>query len=260
MTLQAAMAKLPEPPRGAHAPEWSHWRHQLWELAQAQPPESFMSWPPIYHTMLVSHWSMDYQWAQLLADDEQRWRPAVLATGESTPADLQPGTAYSKNLINTAYHLLMWERCTSKRVADLGSIVEVGGGYGAMALVCWRLGFGGRYTIYDLPEFSLLQRWWLGKHGVKARCVTALPLQPEQAGLLVGVYSLSEMPFDERCNVLEAYPAGSYLLVYSHDWQAWHNRPWFGAWAQEQGLCRWWDWRMERENDRPDYYRVGVRV
>jgi len=208
---------------------------------------------------LVCHWSMDYQLSQLKADGWQRWEAAIAATPYSVEEDLHPGTTYSKDLINQAYHLLMWERCTGDRVEWLDSIAEVGGGYGALALVCHRLGFRGTYTVYDLPEFSLLQRWFLGQLGVEARCVTRLNRRRQEADLLVGIYSLSEMTLARRKQILDAWPAASYLLVYSSDWQEYDNRDWFAAWAAGLGDYRWWYWRMERENNRPDYYRVGAQ-
>lgn len=251
------MAALPEPPNSA-PPYWEHWRYMLWERGQAEGPEGFMGWPCIYYTMLVNHWSMDYQLSQLQATpDWSRWEAAIQYPGVGRPADYHPNTNYSKNLINQAYHLLQWEQRSGRRVGDLFSIGEIGGGYGAMALVCRRLGFTGQYVIYDLPEFSLLQQWFLSQVGVEAECRINWGMKPDSFDLLIGIYSLSETTLDYRSMAMELLSANSYLLVYSQAWQEYDNLAWFTDWTETMPDYEWRHWPMVEENDRPDWYCVG---
>lgn len=252
--FNSRMAALPEPPTGFKPPYWEAWRHQLWEFGQSQAPMFFMSWPCIYHTMLVRHWDMSWQFSQLEAAGEH-WLNACFVP----PAGYQPDSFhvhYSQNLINLAYHFLMWEQRTGRKVAELKSIVEWGGGYGGQVLVARRLGFTGLYTIYDLPEFSLLQEWFLGEVEVDAT-LRQWPPRQTTSDLLIAVYSLSEMPLAQRFKVLEKLNARSYLMAYTPTWEDYDNEGWFFNWAFGKDGYDWRIWPMSLENDRPDLYCVG---
>lgn len=191
--------------------------------------------------MLVQHFSIGAQ-LDYLQPDWQRWGPVV--------AD-PTCEANQRNLINQAYHLKLWEDTTGRRVSDLTSIVEFGGGYGALALVARRAGFAGWYTIQDLPEFQLLQRWWLPRQGVEKVSWASGPAQLE-ADLFIGIYSLSEVPPAERARWLGE--AGSYLLLYSSQFAEYDNV----AWANELMVAREaHNWRVQPFPARPDYYAIG---
>ena len=249
MNLAAEMAKLPEPPNDSKPPFWDFWRHDLWARAQEDGPENFVKWPCVYHTMLVEHWfpdvmrtEIDYVW--------QRTTPEILF-GESDLLTLKEGMlgwsvddldGYAKevfegidkaflilpnlrNLVHQAYHLLRWQEATGQRIADLQSIYEFGGGYGAMCLTAHRLGFTGTYYIYDLPEFALLQQWYLERHGAYANHITGnFEYQPD---LFIACYSLSETDYAERTRILGKIRANSYLLLYSNKFAEYDNTGYF---------------------------------
>jgi hypothetical protein len=216
MNLAAEMSRLPEPPNDSRPPLWNAWRHQLWQLAQQDEPNNFMKWPPIYHCMLQDHWpdSIDAEY-QYLKDKI------------SVPYSLVGNTLSSwRNLIHQTYHILRWQEETGQSVADMQSIYEFGGGYGAMALVCNRLGFKGKYYIYDLPEFALLQQWYLGECGVNnVEWVDSSAYG--DADLLIACYSLSETDFAERDHILQAWQANSYLFLYSNKFEEYDNIEYF---------------------------------
>ena len=65
----------------------------------------------------------------------------------------------SNNLLHHAYNLLQLDLHTP--LHKLPTILEFGGGYGSTARLAFRLGFQGTYLIFDLPEFSALQRFYL---------------------------------------------------------------------------------------------------
>lgn len=145
--------------------------------------EQFLTWPSIVGTMFVAQPEfIEPELAELLDADAPRWQAAT--AGEY-------GGAPNTNLIHQAYHLYQWERASGRRVSELGSIIEIGGGYGALALVAWRAGFRGSYRIYDLAELSILQAFYLSEMGVPAECLSAIDA-PLRTDLLVAIYSLSE--------------------------------------------------------------------
>lgn len=150
------------------------------------------------------------------------------------------GRILSTNLIHQAYSLSQLDLGISK----LDAILEFGGGYGAMCLLCRRLGFKGRYIIYDLPEFSLLQQYYLSCYNVEAEywaSLTELELKPIKKSselhapfsrnvvdLLIGLWSLGEVDdLSFRDYFLGWYPAQNYLFAYGRTWHGINNTKWF---------------------------------
>lgn len=222
--LALEMSRLPEPVTDKTPPHWEFWRWQLWHRAQEEPAKDFLRWPCIYHTMCQLHWPdlVERERQMMLGDDGQ------LPYDISATPGLGTHTIYPLewNNIRQLFHLRKWEEITGKKISSLDCIVEIGGGYGAGALMARRMGFGGKYIIYDLPEFSLLQRWFLEFARVDADCVSSL--YPGRAcDLLFGIYSLSEMPIGTRNAILDAYPAESVFALYTGKWADMDNLDYF---------------------------------
>lgn len=230
MNLAAEMSKLPEPKTDKRPPEWAYWRHDLWIRAQRDAPHNFMKWPCVYHTMLQDHWrdSIEIE-AKYVSDriDQPVILPQMLIAKDAYPLS----SWY--NLVHQTYHLIRWQEATGLSIADMQSIYEFGGGYGAMALVCNRLGFKGKYYIYDLPEFALLQQWYLEECGVE-NVEWVDGLDTTSVDLLIACYSLSETDYTERDRFLTRTWAKSYLFLYSNKFEDYDNI-WF---FQRQGLDR----------------------
>lgn len=139
-----------------------------------------------------------------------------------------------------AYHVLRWSMATGKDPSQLESILEFGGGSGEMAVIMRRLGFQGRYRIFDFPELHQIQRHYLedvrGVGGVEY--LEEVPT--EGADLLVGLYSLSEAPVDLRDRFL-LLPFGSFLIAYQEKYDGFNNRAYFSSrgfepWGAHSGL------------------------
>lgn len=268
--LRQAMRQLPEPVTDKKPPHWEFWRRQLWQLVQDDDPINFMRWPCVYHTMLVNHWSMQVEWDYLLENGPKLWNPPTIGFGPDPirwptialphigyPPDYFMGTPYSANMINQAYHVALWENTTRKRIDQLDTIIEFGGGFGAMALLCWRLGFRGKYIIFDLPEFSLLQQWFLSREGVENVAWNPEGLEPYAVtDLLIALYSLSETPIELRENFLGRIMADSYLFLYSPTWEEYDNHHYFTKFAAEDEGKRWLEQGTPRQTD---HYLIGWR-
>lgn len=192
---------------------WSLKRAALRENLAREPLDSFLTWPTIDGTMFVGETEyVRREWQALWAADPARYPAAI-----GPELGGRPGT----NQAHQAYHLYQWERGTGRRVEELESIVEIGGGYGALARVCRALGFAGVYTIYDFPELNVLQRRyleWAGVGGVECRDDFAGGVE---ADLLVGLYSLSEMPAAELARYLAGVQARHWLVAVN-------DAPWEG--------------------------------
>ena len=119
--------------------------------------EDFLNWSAIQATMFVGHAPyIPAEWEYVIREDPRRWMNAI-----SHEYGLAPNT----NLMHQCYHLANWERFANRRVDSLRTIYEIGGGYGALCLICRRLGFEGEYIISDYPELRLIQEFYLESNG-----------------------------------------------------------------------------------------------
>lgn len=239
--FRAAMAALPAPPP-SQPPHWPYWQANMQLMAATRAPETFWDWPAVRHTMTVQHFPMGAQLAALqAAPDWPRWEQALSGAENEH---------HARNLINQAFCLQQWEDATGRRVEALASIYEFGAGYGAMRHLCARLGFAGRYSVTDLPEFALLQDWWLGTHGLAVEHVAA----PVAADLAVALYSLSETPAGERARLGAALAADSYLLLYSGHWAEHDNHAWMRDFIAARPELTW---SLSQYLERPDWFAIG---
>jgi hypothetical protein len=250
--LKTRMALLPEPVTNLRPPYWDAWRRELWHNVQDLDPVEFGRWPCIYHTMLVNHWPGPIAY-ELGALDIMRFHSAITMP-HFGPKDYLKDTQYSLNLIHQTYHIQQWENATGKDIRTLDTIVEFGGGYGAMALLCHRLGFEGKYIIYDLPEFSLLQEYYLSQFGLLANVTWNPKDKPKDIDLFMALYSLSEVDPIER----EVFKAKSYLYLYSGQWEQWDNVNWFQLDFPTLGYCaNWQHSELTHLPDAQNFYSIG---
>ncbi|OHB71830.1 MAG: hypothetical protein A2W23_06035 [Planctomycetes bacterium RBG_16_43_13] len=229
--FRAAMQALPEPPSDSSPPYWSFWRHSLWQhVVTGDDPGEFMGWPEIFHTQLVNHWPQPIQVEFNALPGKML--PAVDMPYFGSPPDHHGNSPYSRNMIHQAYHIHRFQDTAHRYVDTMQTIVEFGGGYGALALLIHRLGFKGRYIIFDLPEFSLLQQYYLSKFDITVEHYTDMSALPQvSADLLVACYSLSETDFAQRDAFLAAIPSKNYLFLYSNRFAGLDNVDYFQKYA-----------------------------
>jgi hypothetical protein len=253
--LKAAFAALP--PMEPVAPEhsWRFWAWDLRENVRKNDPEGFLTWPIINLTMFVGNAPyIDYEYNEL--PFEYLVKLEDLGIGKPVLYEISEYVTTSGNLIHQAYHLWQWEQNSGGWLPELETIVEIGGGYGAMALICHRLGFRGRYIILDLPEFSLLQQYYLSNVGIDGVEFHSTIDQHFDADLLIGLYSLNEMPLKDRARILQLCPARSYLIAYGAAWGGWDNMGWAREFMIRKGYL-WHNWNIPHLTN--CWYLVGVK-
>ncbi len=255
--LRICMAQLPILATNKQPPYWEAWRLELYNRVLTEDATRFYEWPCIYHTMLVKHWpfQIEYEFSQLA----ERFHNAIQVP-HFGPDDYLTGTRYSMNLIHQAYHLAQWEKATGKHIEQLDTVVEFGGGYGAMALLCKRMGFEGTYIIYDLPEFSLLQEYYLSQFGMLDKIEWNHKQKLKDVDLFMALYSLSEVEPSERMRYLPSV-VNSYLFLYSGQWEKWNNVEWFqrelpSKWRQNDKV-QWQHTEITHLPDRNNWYSLG---
>lgn len=198
------------------------WDRHCYELrihAAKNKPEDFLNWSTITATMFVGNAPyIIKEWNALCQDiDSERWLEAVKDPGFGNPQRVPFANFTSGNYIHQTYHLMQWERASHRRIDSLRKIVEFGGGYGSACAIARALGFKGEYVIYDRPEFSVLQEFYLSNIGIEAHFEKIFTYKERNreywwidvdpgADLLIACYSLSEVDAlvrDEFFNTLE---------------------------------------------------------
>jgi len=190
--LKASFQSLPSlPDTGSF---WEGKRAELRARIANDDPAQFLTWPTIVSTMFVADapYIRDEWDALYMSGDWGRWKQSIAEDDSGNPARLPKAPWTSGNLVHQAYHLFRWEQHSGKRVDSLKSIIEIGGGYGAMAKVAHRAGFDGKYLIVDVPEFGLLQEYHLSQCGIQVEYKTQLD-RKRSPSLLIAMWSLDEM-------------------------------------------------------------------
>ncbi len=192
---------------------WGRCQTALLNHLRTEDPDNFLTWPEISGTMFVA--DAPYTRLELFAletsEDWLQWREVIQESDTGKPLRLPYADYTSGNLVHQAYHLKRWQDATGLKVSLLKTIIEIGGGYGAMAVIAQRMGFTGRYVIIDLPVLSMLQRFYLSQVGYTAEW--ALTGDGLTADLLIGLWSLSEMNEEDRGRALTNLSAAGYLVA-----------------------------------------------
>lgn len=220
--LRQALLDLPPRHTDGRGRGWDWRSNEIRRKLLRSNPEQFLRWPIVIGAMFTQDEATrrELDWLEGQPDWAERWQPALREPGFGNPDRLpEPYAWTSGGLVTQAFHLAQWEQSSGREIGELDSILEVGGGYGAMCWLCYQLGFDGVYQIADLPELSLLQQYYLSQlEGVEGACPNLLnglrwSIQPEPAELLIACYSLSEMPVADRASYLQCGHAHRLLAV-----------------------------------------------
>jgi len=209
--------------------------------------DDFLNWSTTQATMFVGeapYIKMEYD---TLAGEADFWEKAIQEPGIGNPPRLSYAPYTSGNYVHQAYHLKQWLDWSGRKVSELESVYEIGAGYGTMAVILRRLGFEGPYATFDLPELDLLRGWYLSRLGVKGEEAVDDP------DLLIALYSVSEMPLEER----EVVKANSYLIGYQAHWDGIDNHRYFDWLTSEHDHVTWFKYSSETYNNH--WYLIGTQ-
>ncbi len=256
--LRKKMQLLPEPPNSSSPPHWDFWRRDLYDrIVGGQDPEGLFGFPCVYHCMRVNHWmgAVEEEY-QFLVQHAPHFIDACIMPEFGYPKDYFR-EKYSAALIHQAFHLCHWSEYSGLDVSKIDKIFEFGGGYGAMALVVRRLGFAGKYSILDLPEFCLLQEYYLSNVDIGGVEWMRMVGRPQKHDLFIACFSLSESSLEIREFVLDNITADNYLFLYNKKWVDYDNMDYFGRIVPE--MYPHLDWLIQRADPLPEdiFYTIG---
>jgi hypothetical protein len=232
---------------------WSSYCAKLRHAVLNEDPSSFLRWRFVQQAMCLTNYPFlrqDLAQLKALPEWESRWRSALHGprVGNPIPFLLDPGM--NGNTIHHAAHIARWEAWAGRRVSDLDVVLEFGGGYGSMARLFRAVGFRGRYVLYDLPQFTALQRFYLDCCGLSGEFEfvsdfdtlrEAVDLKGAER-LFVANISLSEAPLDVREPFEELVRDWEHVLItYQSRFHLLDNTTYFARWKRPDRL-----WKHER--------------
>ncbi|HYF07830.1 MAG TPA: hypothetical protein VD970_09420 [Acetobacteraceae bacterium] len=256
------------------APFWKETCEQLAHNAQSGDPRFFKRWPLIVATMVYRTTPETigmYRKLRSLPAWSNGLGAAAAGPSPGGGPIFVPNPRIDTAALHYATHLEHFRQVTGRSLLDHACILEFGGGYGGMCRFADRLGFAGRYIIFDLPPVLALQRYYLGLGGLsaeyaaEARQVLCHSLadvsrfvQPGTA--LLSTWALSEMPFELRTQIedfISSQRSTAALFAYSKSWNGFDNLRYFEDLQARH--ADGWTWRRTPIDD-DRYYLVGQRL
>lgn len=252
-------------------------------LIATEDPRKFLTWDNL-QTMVVGN--ADYVEEELnylrqRKDWPERWSSAIEESAVGQPRAFTAYPQSSGNLIHHAYHLCRFEEMTSKLVGSFDFVLEFGGGYGSMCRLFHRLGFQGRYAIFDFAEFSFLQQFFLKSLDLPCETIdgfrrkangivtisdmaqleelTAALVPASQKSLFIATWSLSETSLELRRKVLELVSSfDTFLFAYQDRFGEVDNDRFFTDLKMVKPDIQWHQWHIDHVPG--NYYLMGQRL
>lgn len=257
--LRTKIKELPArgPSSGYPRFTWERRQAELLErIMGANDLSRFLTWPMMAEAFFVG----DAPWVQFeldaLRDDWGRWKKGIEEVDLGRPVRMEAHPSTSGQMVHQAYILKQWEDAAQASIEDIDSVFEFGAGYGSMARLCHQLGFRGVYAIHDLPEFQLLQQYYLSQTGVTNAVFFPKYEHLSQFDLFIAGCSLSEVPFEVRDNVLGTVSARGYVILYQEHYMGRDNHSYFNDFAERRPELKWKNYQVPHW--KAHWYLVGT--
>ncbi|HQL90042.1 MAG TPA: hypothetical protein PLQ15_05525 [Syntrophales bacterium] len=269
--------------RDGSSTAWLNARMELRRQVLEGNPLRFLNWDVVTGSMFVGNRpfiDIELRYLTKLPDWKRIWEGILVEDPVGDPKPYKGYRRSSGNRIHQAYHLARFEQEAGMPVNRFPLIVEFGGGYGSLCRIIHKLGFQGRYVIFDLPEFTALQKFYLGLLGMPVvrekdavsgdsgiYCMSELPelgftTQKEAThGLFIATWSLSETEESLRQHIVKlpaVDSAAAYLIAYQNDFEGIDNTHFFDAWLKSKPDIRWV--QSEIAHMPGNYYLFGHKV
>ena len=243
---------------------WIKNMNRLKDLAMHQNPRKFLRWDVIGNTMFIAdakYILKELKYLKSLNDWEIRWRSAIKESFVGYPVPYKFHPQSSGSLIHYAYHIAQYEEKTRTMIQHMDFIFEFGGGYGGICKLFHKLGFQGKYLIFDLPHFSILQNYYLKTHDFpmltinefnKSRqgvlCISNKDVLKEiimkhtqtNNKMFLATWSISETPVKIRNMIFPLVSDfHSFLIAYQDKFEEVNNLDFFSNWIKTMTHVTW---------------------
>jgi hypothetical protein len=245
--VRRAKALLEELPEGRRFTWAFRQRDLMSNLVRDGGLHYFLTWPIVSESLYAGY--------TYISEEERKHLPqelrelAVDFRTPPPPAPLSPEGASGTYIKQTALLAALAHGFLNPRgIENFSSVYEVGGGYGAMAVMLSRLGFRGTHTVLDLPALHVIRDWYL--EGADVLVDTADWPGEQEVDVLFAVHSLCEMPVEDRLEILSNVRAEYYVFSITKSFDGIDNSKWFRYWCQDQELVYrdWWPWVSDSQD------------
>lgn len=232
---------------------WSSYCLNLQKYVQKRDPRNFLNWDIIRYSMFYGGKSEELEYVRSLPSWE-KWKKALKESPVGKPQPYKEMEETSGNMLHYAYSLSLLAETFQMNPEEVRRVFEFGGGYGGMARLFFNLGFNGEYYIFDLPEFTALQKYYLQSTGLQtlknARATKGISLIDKieilqknpiiNADILIGTWSLSETPLDFRNKILSLVKNPKYYLIsYQESFRGIDNARYFTEFEKSMSNYEW---------------------
>lgn len=216
---------------------WSDMREVFAHDNETLPLDRFKAWTSIMSVPLMSnHKHSEYiRLALQYANESEVYREALRdpLIGMNQEDYVQFYQLFSDvqttmNRVQLLGHLIM-TGFTAEKLATMDSILEIGAGVGDMADIIYKLGFKGKYYIYDFEELKSFQEYNHKKSGLETTWlhdVEQLSTAELNYDLTIATWSLTEMPIDFRNKFISSFNTTNWLVAYSKEIFGINNQQW----------------------------------
>ena len=163
-----------------------------------------------------------FLWKNLIKEDE---------VGDPIRYFLYPKS--SGNRIRQVYHLKKFCDFSNVNIKTIKKVIEIGGGYGCMARIFFKISQKIKYVIFDTFEVNLLQYYYLKINKLKVaienkkskinliysvnKFNNCINYRNESKTLLIANWSLSEMPLKLRNKIIKLIFKIPYIIISFQD-------------------------------------------
>jgi hypothetical protein len=249
-------------------PYWFRRCKQVIEDASVLSRFSFLRWPSFAEISpaegLETIYAHCYHILRKAPEWGKKWSMLTRETKLGCPQDFSLDLGTSPILVQHAFHLLQYQTMVGVPFIDCHAIFEFGGGYGSFCRLTRAAGFQGVHMIYDLPQFSEVQRLYLSCSGIPEVKLEDLTNGGSRSGFclitagnlekalrycerwrsnlgFVATWSLSEAPFATRELLFPRLHDlfSKYLITYVDEWSGMDNACYFTRYRRESRNVCW---------------------
>ena len=235
----AALPDLENPELG-----WESYCKTLREHAQNEPADEFVRWSTIQATMFIKNAPFVLDQLKVLQEgDWDRWNRLIKDPGVGKPHFHDVIDYASGQYIYQCYLLDYFEKMTGIDITKIGHVVEFGGGYGSMRNIFAQAGFEGHYTIFDLPEMSILQEYYLEQvltdQQFEQTTLATRDMPIVYTDLIIGIASVSESSVTTRDRFFSRVTADYYFFVAQPRFYEVDNKEFFQSLIDDNAHLNW---------------------
>ena len=237
---------------------WENNRKEIRKAILNDNLSDFINWNVIQKTMFFVAPKVEY--LEVISNQILSKSIKEFKLGNPKPYFLDSST--SGNLIHHAYSISqLLKKCDLK---EFNNVVEFGGGYGSMCRLFKNMGYTDKYIIFDLPEFSALQRFYLSSVNVNyTKNVTFTGEMThldnnKLSTLFIATWSLSEMPISLREDLLKNLSFEYCIIAFQSEFDGINNIDYFNNFKNRYKNINFDIYPIEHLKNH--FYLVGVKI